>query len=262
MEINKALLAVDPSRYTVYQLLDYVKDKVKIELIQKDADNLFFIKTNPYIDSLYNYAHILDDKFRVDDLAIIKNFFAADTFRIKTLADKTSADILLSAGFTLRDSGYAMRAPNLKNLTSNYNLPDGVKIEAVETESAWEQFGTIFSEAFDKTTDEFDKKFGFLKKFVLDKQEKNLNFFLLYEKGIPFSSGGYYAFDKFSIENIGTAKSARGRGYASLMIQTLLQEAQKLGYDEACLVGSEMAVSIYQKAGFEILSKTNTFINF
>jgi GNAT superfamily N-acetyltransferase len=260
MEINKALLAIDPSRYTVYQLLDYVKDKIKIELIQKDVDNLFFIKTEPYIDSLYNYVHVLDDNFGVDDLVMIKKFFGGDAFRVKTLADKISTDILLSDGFILRDSGYAMCALNLKNLAVNYSLPDEVRIEAVTTELAWEHFGTIFSEAFDKTTDEFDKKFGFLKKFVLDKQEKHLNFFLLYENGIPVSSGGYYAFDKFSIENIGTLETARGHGYASLMIKSLLQEAQKLGYGEACLVGSEMAVSIYQKAGFEILSKTNTFI--
>jgi GNAT superfamily N-acetyltransferase len=262
MEINKALLTVDPSRYTVYQLLDYVKDKVKIELIQKDAGNLFFIKTEPYLDSLYNYAHVLDDKFRVDDLALIKKFFGGDAFRIKTLADKASTDILLNNGFTLRDSGYAMRALNLQNLAINYNLPGGVRIEAVTTELSWEHFRAIFSEAFDKTTGEFDEKFGFLKKFVLDQQEKHLNFFVLYENGIPVSSGGYYAFAKFSIENIGTLKTARGHGYASLMIGRLLQEAQKLDYDEACLVGSEMAVSIYQKAGFEILSETNTFINF
>lgn len=262
MKINKALLAVDSSRYTVYQLLEYIKDKVKIELIQKDAGNLFFIKTEPYLDSLYNYAHILGDKFSTDDLALVKEFFGGDAFRVKTLADKMSADILLSAGFTLRDSGYAMRALNLKNLAVNYSLPDEVRIEAVTTELSWEHFGTIFSEAFDKTTSEFDKKFGFLKKFVLDEQEKHLNFFLLYENGVPVSSGGYYAFDKFSIENIGTLKTARGRGYAGLMVQFLLQEAQRLGYGEACLVGSEMAVSIYQKVGFEILSKTNTFINF
>ncbi len=260
MEINKALLDVDPSRYTVYQLLDYVKDKVKIELIQKYEDNLFLFKTEPYLDSLYNYAHILDDKFRVEDLALIKDFFNGDAFRIKTLADKNSADILLNAGFTLRDSGYAMRVSGLKSLSVNYSLPEEAKIEAVTTESSWDDFGIIFSEAFDKTTAEFDQKFGFLKKFVLDKQEKQLNFFLLYENGIPVSSGGYYAFDNFSIENIGTLKTARGHGYAGLMIKFLLQEAKKLGYDEACLVGSEMAVSIYQKAGFEILSKNNTFI--
>lgn len=262
MEINKALLAVDPSRYTVYQLLDYVKDKVKIGLIQKDMDNLFFIKTKPYFDSLYNYVHVLDDRFTINDLAVIKDFFGGDAFRIKTLADKVSADILLSNGFSLRDSGYAMRTANLAELDLDFSLPVGITIEAVATETSWGQIRTIFSEAFNKTSGEFDEKFGFLKDFILESQEKHLNFFLLYENGVPVTSGGYYAFDKFSIENIGTLKIARGRGYAGAMVRFLLQEARRLGYSEACLVGSEEAVSMYQKVGFEIISKNNTFINF
>src|SRR5680860_1757750 len=87
MKINKTLLAVDPSRYTVYQLLDYIKDKIKIELIQKDLGNLFFIKTNPDIDSLYNYVHVLNNDFESDDLETIKNFFGKTSFRIKAPAD-------------------------------------------------------------------------------------------------------------------------------------------------------------------------------
>ncbi|MFA6417405.1 MAG: GNAT family N-acetyltransferase [Patescibacteria group bacterium] len=262
MEINKRLVEIDPSRGSVYQMLDYVQAETQIKLIQQETENLFLFKTALYIDSLYNYAHVLGDKFGTDDLEKIKKFFGGDNFRVKTLADKIFADILLNDGFTLRDSGYAMRATGLKNLNIDYCLPSGVKIEAVTTDLAWEHFRAIFSEAFDKTTDEFDKKFGFLKKFVLDQQEKHLNFFLLYENGVPVSSGGYYAFNNFSIENIGTLKIARGRGYAGLMVRFLLNEARLLGYDSACLVGSEEAVAIYQKAGLEILSKTNTFINF
>jgi GNAT superfamily N-acetyltransferase len=260
MEANLDLLAADPSRYTVYQLLDYIKDKSNIKLIQRNEGNLFLIKTEPYLDSLYNYVHILNGSLESSYIPMFKYFFSTEAFRVKTLADKTSSDILLNNGFTFRDSSYAMSVPNLENLTVKHDWPKGVKVEVVATEESWQHFRLIFAEAFSKTIDEFDKKFNFLKKFVLDQQERHFNFFLLYENGIPVSSGGYYAFDKFSIENIGTLKIARGRGYASVMISFLLQEARLLGYNEACLVGSEEAASIYQKFGFEILVKNNTFI--
>jgi GNAT superfamily N-acetyltransferase len=262
MEISRRLAKIDPSRSTVYQLLDYIKDEVKIKLIQQETDNLFLIKTEPYVDSLYNYAHVLGKGFGADELVVINDFFGKDYFRIKTPANNTYADFLSNNGFTLRDTGYTMLAADLKNQNISYHLPVGVRIEAVTTEDAWKDFGIIFSQAFNKQIFEYEQKFGFLKRFALDKQEKNLRFFLLYENDIPVSSGGCYAFDKFSIENIGTLQTARGRGYAGLMVNFLLNEARRLGYNDACLVGSEEAASIYQKAGFEILSKTKTFINF
>src|SRR5680860_555275 len=260
MKINKTLLAVDPFRYTVYQLFDYIKDKIKIELIQKDLGNLFFIKTNPDIDSLYNYVHVLNNDFESDDLETIKNFFGKTSFRIKAPADNIYTHSLLELGFKLKDYGYTMALKNLKNKDFNYLMPDGVRVVPVETSTALTDFKLIFSEAFNHQVSDYDKKFGFLEKFILDKNERHVNFFLIYENEVPVSSGGYYAFDKFSIENIGTAKAARGHGYASLMMRVLLQEAQKLNHDTACLVGSEEAVSIYQKLGFEILSKTKTLI--
>ena len=92
-------------------------------------------------------------------------------------------------------------------------------------------------------------------------KNKHIKVFVLYENDKPVSTGAYYAFDKFSIENIGTIKSARNRGYAHLIMQILLQEAKKLNYCEACLVASEAGSRVYKKVGFKILAKTNTYIN-
>ena len=262
MEINKTLFATDPSRYTVYQLLDYVKNKVGINLVQKNLYNLFLIKTDPYIDSLYNNVHVLGDSFSAADLVTIKKFFGEADFRIKAPATHVCKDILPANGFKLKDAGYVMINQGLKNKIFNYVLPDNVKVVSVDTSESLEHFKKIFAEAFNYQVVDYNRKFGFLDKLVLGNDSQHLKFFVIYENDTPVSTGGYYAFDNFSIENIGTAKSARGCGYASLMMQVLLQEAQRLGYNEACLVGSEMAVSMYQKAGFQIRSKTNTFINY
>jgi predicted GNAT family acetyltransferase len=50
----------------------------------------------------------------------------------------------------------------------------------------------------------------------------------LYENEKPVATGAYYAFDTFSIENIGTLPEARGKGYAQIIVKKLLQEAKKL----------------------------------
>lgn len=57
MSINETLSEIDPSRYAVYQMLDYIKDVLKIKIIQEKTANLILIKTEPFIDSLYNYVY-------------------------------------------------------------------------------------------------------------------------------------------------------------------------------------------------------------
>jgi predicted GNAT family acetyltransferase len=58
--------------------------------------------------------------------------------------------------------------------------------------------------------------------------DTHINAFVLYEDGKPVATGVYYAFDTFSIENIGTLPEARGKGYAQIIVKKLLQEARKL----------------------------------
>lgn len=83
--------------------------------------------------------------------------------------------------------------------------------------------------------------------------------FILYEKDIPVSTGSYYAFDSFSIEHIGTRKDYRGKGYADKIMKTLLQEAQRLKYKQACLSASEAGYHVYLKVGFKVTNKNTTF---
>ena len=63
---------------------------------------------------------------------------------------------------------------------------------------------------------------------LIDTENHHINAFVLYEYEKPVAIGGYYAFDTFDIENIGTIPEARGKGYAQIIVKKLLQEARKL----------------------------------
>jgi len=260
MEINPLLLKIDPSRYTVYQMLDYIKGAAGLELVQKKTDNLFLFKTDPFVESLYNYAHVLSNKFTAADLEIIKEFFGAEKFRLKIPENKEIADFLLTAGFKLKDTGYIMVAEELDNKNYDCQLPENIDILAADTPEILAQVKSVFMAAFNYPVSGYEKKFGFLDEKMLAKNDRHINSFILYENGAPVATGAYYAFDKFSVENIGTLEAARGRGYAGLIMRHLLREAQKLNYTEACLTASEAARRVYEKAGFVSLARTATYI--
>jgi|GEM_PF-2784161 len=260
MKINAVLANLDPSRCIVYQMLDYVSDMGGSKLVQVEVDNLFLSKTEPFIDSLYNYAHVFGKKLSENDLQTIKDFFKDQLYRIKTFVAPNINDLLLSRGFKLKDTSSAMIISDLANQDYSYSLESNLKILRADNHSILEQAKLIFAEAFDCQLADYNRKFGFLDQIILNNQDQHIKVFVLYENNQPVSTGAYYAFDKFSLENIGTIKSARGRGYAGLMLRILLQEAQRLHYQEACLVASEVGRSIYEKADFKTLAEHNTYI--
>jgi ribosomal-protein-alanine N-acetyltransferase len=116
-------------------------------------------------------------------------------------------------------------------------------------------------EAFQKTLQQTEQKFWFYDTFLVNSEDTHINAFLLYENGKPVATGAYYAFDTFSIENIGTLPEARGKGYAQIIVKKLLQEARRLWYHQAALVASEMGTPVYKKLGFTILHETTTFVS-
>ncbi len=260
MAVNDILLQIDPSRYVVYQMMLYAEKMGGAELIQKQTDNLLLFRTRPFVDSLYNYVYVLSEKFGEADMAASNEFFGGDFFRIKTTHRSDIGDILSTGVFKLKDIGYNMEVRNLDKMDFDCPLPDNIKIEIVGDRKSLEQVKHIFAEAFDYRLEDYDRKFGFLDAIMLNEDDRHIKSFLLYEDGCPVSTGAYYAFDKFSVENIGTLKAFRGRGYAGLIVRRLLREAKELGYREACLDASEAGSKVYEKIGFEFLSKSDTYI--
>lgn len=260
MKIDPMLIAHDPSRYVVYQMVGRMKTVQNIEVVQKVFPNAFLFKTTPFVNTLYNYAHIFDEP--VDDALIseIKSFFGKESFRIKTYANENVENFLLSHGFTFKDTGNIMVAKNIQDTSFEANLPKSVQIRKVVDRKGLDEYKHIFAEAFDCSIDDTNKKFGFLDSIIMDSNNDMMNVFVLYEDGKPVSTGAYYALDMFSIENIGTMKTARGKGYAFEIMKVLLNEAKRLAYTEACLVASDAGARVYQKVGFDLLQKTKTFI--
>lgn len=260
MEINEQILKYEPSRHSVYELLAYFQGFSNIKLKTEEKAGFFLVKTEPYLDSLYNYAHFIGQSLSASDLKSLSAFFEPNSFRVKIPVEKDNPEVFLAQGFKFKDLSCSMQAAGLKEREIDLACPEEIRISSLSDEKSWTDFKNIFCEAFEKREEEYEAKFGFLKKLLFNKTEKHLRFFLVYENNIPLSAGAYYAFDKFSIENIGTLKIARGRGLAGLMLRFLLLKAKELGYDEACLVASQEAKSLYQKLGFAVLSESNTYI--
>lgn len=83
MPISHLIAKYDLSRYTVYQMLEYVSATQDRKVVQEERDGMYLIKTTVSVNDLYNYAHILDGKLSTDDNSAMKTFFADDIFRIK-----------------------------------------------------------------------------------------------------------------------------------------------------------------------------------
>ncbi|MEK6817365.1 MAG: GNAT family N-acetyltransferase [Nanoarchaeota archaeon] len=259
MEIDNRLEKYDPSRYTVYQMLDYTKNIQKIKLIQKFSEDIYLFRTKPFVNTLYNHANVMKKSLLERELVEIKNFFGKDTFRIKIPENEKLKEFLFYQGLKFEDVGSIMVNENIHKKEHNYSLVENLEIFPVNNKKTLEDYKSIFSEAFDCSLEDTNKKFGFLDKIILDSKNNHMNAFVLYENNTPVSTGAYYAFDNFSIENIGTRKAFRGKGYAYNIMNHLLKEAQKLKYNQACLVASEAGSRVYKKVGFKILTKTNTF---
>lgn len=259
MFIENKISKFDPSRYTVYQMISSISDILNIKIIQEEKKNLFLFKTEPFIDSLYNFAHILDEDFSENDLQTINKFFGDSGYRIKTPENKNINKLLLDNGFKLKNSSYSMVINNLSKLNFDYALTEHIRVDSANTEGILQNIKSAFVDAFDYVSSDYDRKFGFLDKFRLNSEDNKINAYIIYENEEAVSTASYYAYDNFSIENVGTIKSARGKGYAALMLKFILNEAKKLGYNEACLVSSEAALSVYKKLGFREIIKNNTY---
>ena len=260
MENKEQLLKNDPSRFVVYQMIEYFKEKIGADIVTQKTKNLFLIKTQPYIDSLYNYAHVLQKDLDESGIALMETFFQNAPFRVKTFQSPKIHQLFINSGFKLKDSSCNMENLSLLNQDLSFNLPEGVEIKEVSSPQELQSIKDIFAASFNHEVSDYNRKFGFFDSSILDRNNNHVGAFLLYENGQPVSSGTYYAFDYFSIENIGTLSSARKKGYAGMILKTLLQKAKSLEYTKACLVASELGISVYEKAGFSILDKNYTFI--
>jgi ribosomal-protein-alanine N-acetyltransferase len=190
----------------------------------------------------------------------IKEFFWKQTFRITFSKNIHMNNFLLKHWYYWKDNGHIMLQTK-KIDTFSFDLPDNVVMSPVNNLITLQHYKEIFSTAFQKTLEQTEQKFWFYDTILINPEDSHINAFVLYEDGKPVAIGAYYAFDTFSVENIGTLPEARGKGYAQIIVKKLLQEAKKLWYTQAALVASEMGAPVYTKLGFTTLHETTTFIS-
>lgn len=140
-----------------------------------------------------------------------------------------------------------MVADDISQRDYTFTLSDYLRLEKVTDQNDIDSYLSIASQAFGNTPEATREKLGFLDSVVLDSDNNHVNTYILYENDIPVSTGSYYAFNMLSIENIATLPAYRGKGYARMIMQQLMQDAQYLGYQQACLVASELGSHVYQK---------------
>jgi N-acetylglutamate synthase-like GNAT family acetyltransferase len=257
MQKTNPLKKINPSKYVVYQMLEATKIFHKANIITKSFKGVFLIKTKPFIDELYNYAFVIKDNLIKEDIKLIKKFFGKEKYNIKILQNKKVHKFLIQQGYKFKYPGNTMVNKKIKKYS--IKLPRNIEIKQAITQKIINDSKKIFAKSFNHTLKETNKKFGFFDKIAKDKSNNHINIFVLYENNKPVSTGAYYVFDKFSVENIGTIPEYRKKGYAHLILQKLLNEAKKLNCKEACLVASVQGAKVYKDFGFRIINKTQTF---
>jgi len=260
MNISKKILDRDPSRFVVYEMLAEIKEKTGLEPLSLETEKMFLFKTVPHTNSLYNYVHIFSGVLNEEDLKIIEEFFNGNSFRIKLEENRENEDFLLSHGLRFKSVDYSMIVADLPKESLAIDLSLGAEIKSSYEPGVLDDFKNIFCSAFSHKALGYEERFGFLDSFMLDKDEKRMKAFVLYQDGKAVSAGSYYSFSNFSLENIGTFPEERGKGYAGKIVAYLLNQARMLGCSKACLVSSENGSNVYKKLGFEEIIKEVTYI--
>lgn len=260
MNISKKLLARDPSRFVVYEMIENIQKEGVIKPFSLETDKMFLFKTKPYTNHLYNYVHFFSGNINEDDWRIIKDFFAGDSFRIKLEENRLNEDFLLKQGLKYKSLDHSAELDEIDPQNLKDLLGRDHKIKIVSDSKTLDDFKQIICSAFSYQATDYQARFDFLDSFLLDKNYNKIKAFVLYRAEKAVSTGLYYSFSNFSIENIGTLPEERGRGYAGLMVAHLLEEARALGHSKACLVSSESGISVYKKRGFKEIAKELTYI--
>jgi len=150
MTINPLIKKYDLSRYTVYQMLEYVSATQDRKVAQEEKDGMYLIKTIPFLNELYNYAHILAGKLSPDDEQEMREFFADDKFRVKFPDNESLSQACSQFGYTFRDSSYGMISDINEDTDYTFELAPNLRIAKITSTSAFNECKAISTEAFDR----------------------------------------------------------------------------------------------------------------
>ncbi|MHA1549995.1 MAG: hypothetical protein ACTSXV_00905, partial [Alphaproteobacteria bacterium] len=175
--LYSCLKNIDPSRYTVYQLLI----ACNIEIKEHKTDTFYAIKTVPFINSLYNFVHVLSDNFSETDLSTIHDFFGTEEFRLKTPLLPIVETLLMKNNFVKKGDVEVDMKLNLEDFNSEISIPKSINLKQIATQKQLDDYHFVLSESFNHDLPVIQKKFGFFNSIILDKNDPRVSGFILYE---------------------------------------------------------------------------------
>lgn len=140
-------------------------------------------------------------------------------------------------------------AINLANLPSR-SCPKDIEIIAVEDRTALESWLRIGAIGFDIPVGLVEKLLP-LEESLGFQCDRYTRFLALWQKTPVAISALYLDAGVAGIYFVATLPEARGKGFATQVVQTALEDAQKLGYRAAILQASAMGKNVYQRIGFQ-----------
>ena len=242
-------------------------DSIKHQI--KSIKNVKIYETENYMiysvgvestDAHLNGALCLNDDYSEEMLSKADDFFndlGLDyTVWVRDHADYTLEKLLKERGLSPRRTpGSAVMA--IEERVTVADLPEGFKVKGVNNRSVIEDFASVVKEAFDKTQIEIDKMYESDETII----DRNVMAYVIYKDDVPVSCVLTVISDEVAgIYWVGTTKGARGQGLGSYVAQI----ATNAGFDSGkCLVilqASEAGERVYEKLGYQTITRYRTYV--
>ena len=138
-----------------------------------------------------------------------------------------------------------------EGIGSEIGKSSGVVIERIG-EADIDEWSTCVCEAFKKPPENVFKGIG---------SDERLYIYACRKDGKIIGSTMLFVENKNAgIHEVGMLDEFRGKGYAKLLLDTALVEGKRLGAEYASLQASDLGRPLYERLGFEVVSKIETYI--
>ena len=220
-----------------------------------ESDNLLYFVTG--IGSLF-YNGVFGAQLQVEEVeeAIAKliEYFAAKQvpFCWWTSNSTQPADLgkYLEAQGLKYLSKFTGMAMDLSSNLASRSSPKDLEIISVEDRTTLESWLRIGAIGFDIPL-ELVEDLLLVEESLGFQSDQYIRYLGLWQKTPVATSALYLDAGVAGIYFVATLPEARGKGFATQLVQTALEDAQKLGYQVAILQASAMGKNIYQRIGFQ-----------
>lgn len=152
------LFISNPSRYVVYQMIDYVFQGRDEKLIQKEFQNMHLVKIEPFQDEKYNCVYFFQPEITEDDLVHIQEFFQGAAHRIKFPCSEALSHFLDAHGYVVKCRLDVMVKKDLSQDIFSI-LPDALTLLPVDNAARIQQYVEVLSKAYGRSLALMQQKF-------------------------------------------------------------------------------------------------------